>query len=138
RTLERFLFDVRRGYCEQFAGSYGVLARIVGLPTRVAVGFTQGELGTDELYHVRGLNAHAWPEVWLQGYGWTYFEPTPGRGEPGMEDHTGVPASQAVPANPSTATTSPPTTTAPNQPSARPATTEAPTPVSAPRPNRRF
>jgi transglutaminase-like putative cysteine protease len=138
RTLERFLFDVRRGYCEQFAGSYGVLARVVGLPTRVAVGFTQGELGTDNLYHVRGLNAHAWPEVWLQGYGWTYFEPTPGRGQPGMEDHTGVPASQAVPANPSTATTSPPTTAAPSEPSVRPATTEAPAPVGAPKPHRRF
>src|SRR5205823_8713476 len=43
-ALERFLFVTRQGYCEQFAGSYAVMARAVGLPTRVAVGFTPGDL----------------------------------------------------------------------------------------------
>jgi transglutaminase-like putative cysteine protease len=134
RALDRFLFDTHRGYCEQFAGSFAVLARLVGLPTRVAVGFTAGELGADGLFHVRDLNAHAWPEVFLAGFGWVAFEPTPGRGAPGAQDYTGVPESQASPANTSTATTL--GTTATTQPpedqgNATPTTTPA---VRAPDP----
>ena len=110
RALDRFLFETKRGYCEQFAGAYAVLARLAGLPARVAVGFTQGELGPDGLYHVRGLNAHAWPEVYVEGYGWVYFEATPGRGAPGAQGWTGLPAQQARADNPSVATTAPPTT----------------------------
>ncbi len=126
RALDRFLFDVRRGYCEQFAGSYAVLARLVGLPTRVAVGFTAGELNADGAFHVRDLNAHAWPEVFLSGFGWVAFEPTPGRGAPGTQDYTGVAESQASVTNPATATTlgTTVTTEAPSQPE--------PTPTSAP------
>lgn len=93
--MESFLFDDRRGYCEQFAGTFAAMARSIGLPTRVAVGFTPGEL-VDEEYIVRGENYHAWPEVWIDG-DWIYFEPTPGRGAPGAEAYTGVPAQQAVP-----------------------------------------
>ncbi len=110
RALETFLFRERRGYCEQFAGAFAVMARAVGLPTRVAVGFTPGELGSDGRYHVRGLNAHAWPEVYVDGAGWVAFEPTPGRGAPGAS-YTGVPEAQARPDNPITATTAPPTST---------------------------
>jgi transglutaminase-like putative cysteine protease len=139
-ALERFLFVTHRGYCEQFAGAYGVLARLVGLPTRVAVGFTTGELDRDGLFHVRDLNAHAWPEVYLGGYGWVAFEPTPGRGAPGAEDYTGVPESQASVTNPSTATTLGPTpTTVPPQdeqnqttPTSAPTATTQPSPVVAP------
>ena len=49
---------------------------------------------TDGLYHVYDRHAHAWPEVWFDGFGWVSFEPTPGRGEPGAESHTGVAAAQ--------------------------------------------
>jgi transglutaminase-like putative cysteine protease len=111
-AIETFL-RTKRGYCEQFAGTYAVLARAMGLPTRVAVGFTPGELGPDGLYHVRGLNAHAWPEVYIDGYGWVAFEPTPGRGIPGAESYTGVPEAQASLTNPATATTLAPPTTVP-------------------------
>jgi transglutaminase-like putative cysteine protease len=133
RALERFLFDVRRGYCEQFAGSYAVLARLVGLPTRVAVGFTAGELNRDGLFHVRDLNAHAWPEVFLSGFGWVAFEPTPGRGQPGAQDYTGLPESQANATNPATATTlgTTATTEAP-QPQSQSTPTSAPTNVTQP------
>ncbi|MGH9183080.1 MAG: transglutaminaseTgpA domain-containing protein [Acidimicrobiales bacterium] len=106
--LERFLFDTRRGYCEQFAGTYAAMARAVGLPARVAVGFTPGEVEEGGAYRVRGLNAHAWPEVYLAGYGWVPFEPTPGRGIPGAEAYTGVPEQQATPDDPTTATTAAP------------------------------
>lgn len=114
--------DARRGYCEQFAGTYAVMARALGLPSRVAVGFTPGEPdpGDPELYRVRGEHAHAWPEVWL-GDRWVPFEPTPGRGAPGA-DHTGVPEAQDT-AGPATApTTATSTTAAPVDPDA-PATT---------------
>ncbi|HEX2698831.1 MAG TPA: transglutaminaseTgpA domain-containing protein [Acidimicrobiales bacterium] len=126
RALEFFLFRSRRGYCEQFAGAYAVLARSVGLSTRVAVGFTPGELGGDGEYHVRGLNAHAWPEVFVAGAGWVAFEPTPGRGAPGAEGYTGVPEAQAVPQDPSTATTAQPSTTVAPDDTATPSTTAAP------------
>lgn len=85
---------VRIGYCEQFAGTFAVMARAIGLPARVAVGYTQGELRSDGRYHVLGKNAHAWPEVWFDGIGWVLFEPTPGRGAPGSEEVTGVAAAQ--------------------------------------------
>ena len=126
QALENFLFRTRRGYCEQFAGAYAVLARAVGLPTRVAVGFTPGELGGDGEYHVRGLNAHAWPEVYLEGSGWVAFEPTPGRGAPGAEGYTGVPEAQARPEDPNTATTALPATTVAPDDATTPSTTAAP------------
>jgi transglutaminase-like putative cysteine protease len=96
-ALVDFLFDTRTGYCQQFAGAYAVMARAVGLPARVAVGFTPGQLGPDGLYHVLALDAHAWPEVWLGRYGWVPFEPTVGRGEPGAEAYTSVAPEQAEP-----------------------------------------
>jgi transglutaminase-like putative cysteine protease len=93
-ALTMFLFQTRRGYCEQFAGSFAALARAVGLPTRVAVGFTWGAQDPEEptLYRVRGVHAHAWPEVYFHGYGWVPFEPTPGRGPVGGDQWLGLPA----------------------------------------------
>jgi transglutaminase-like putative cysteine protease len=93
RAIEEFI-DRGSGYCEQFAGTFAAFARSLGLPARVAVGFTTGERGGDGNYRVRSRHAHAWPEVWFDGIGWVIFEPTPGRGAPGTEDYTGVPAQQ--------------------------------------------
>jgi transglutaminase-like putative cysteine protease len=110
-ALQRFLFQTRRGYCEQFSGAYAAMARAVGLPSRVGVGFTTGDLGPDGFYSVRGYHGHAWPEVYLASFGWVPFEPTPGRGIPGGEAYTGVPEAQAAPGAPNTATTLATTTT---------------------------
>jgi hypothetical protein len=74
--LITFLTSSRTGSCEQFAGAYTVLARAVGLPTRVAIGFTTGVHGAGGKTVVRGIDAHAWPEVFLGGT-WISFEPTP-------------------------------------------------------------
>jgi len=94
-ALDTFLFDTKRGYCEQFAGSYAVLARLVGLPSRVAVGFTPGDFDqATGAYRVKGIHAHAWPEVFIESIGWVLFEPTPGRGAPGAEAYTGIPEAQ--------------------------------------------
>ena len=106
----------KRGYCEQFSATFAAMGRAIGLPTRVAVGFTQGDLRSDGQYHVLGRYAHAWPEVWFGSLGWVMFEPTPGRGAPGSEAVTGVAAAQATgptpgPTGPSVATV--PRTTVP-------------------------
>ena len=86
--------SIKKGYCEQFSGTFAAMARSVGLPTRVMVGFTPGILRADNLYHVAGRHAHAWDEVWFDGFGWVLFDPTPGRGAPGSEQHTGTAAAQ--------------------------------------------
>lgn len=88
-ALEHFL-ATRRGYCEQFAGAFAAMARSLGLPARVAVGFTPGSPGPDGRFHVAGRDAHAWPEVYIAGFGWVAFEPTPGRDVPGGAGYTGV------------------------------------------------
>ena len=95
--IEEFL-SIRQGYCEQFAGTFAAMARSLGLPARVAVGFTVGEADPDDpgLFLVRGKHAHAWPEVYLEGVGWVAFEPTPGRGAPGAQNYTGLAESQAI------------------------------------------
>lgn len=80
--LTTFLIDDRRGYCQQFAAAFALLARHLGYPARVSVGFLPGEtdIATPDNYTVRGTDAHAWPEVLFDRYGWVRFEPTPGNG----------------------------------------------------------
>lgn len=87
-ALEDFLFRTHTGYCQQYAGAYAVLARIDGLPTRVAVGFTSGTEVVKGFYQVTDADAHAWPEVHFGGIGWVPFEPTPGRVIPNAERYT--------------------------------------------------
>jgi len=89
----------RRGFCQQFASAFALMARSLGLPSRVAVGFTPGDQDPDrpDRFVVRGRHAHAWPEVELPGLGWVAFEPTPGRGDPTTTGYTGVAAAQASP-----------------------------------------
>ncbi len=71
--------DDRSGYCEQFASTMAVMARAIGIPARVDVGFTAGTLSSDGLTRkISSHDAHAWPELYLPGVGWTRFEPTPG------------------------------------------------------------
>jgi transglutaminase-like putative cysteine protease len=75
--LRRFLTQVREGYCEQFAIAMAMMAREVGIPSRVAVGFTAGEIIDNNYQQVTTHDAHAWPELWFPGAGWAPFEPTP-------------------------------------------------------------
>lgn len=93
--------ETRRGFCQQFSSTFALMARSIGLPARVAVGFTPGDLVAasdgESTYVVRGRHAHAWPEVHFDGVGWVPFEPTPGRGNPDAVAYTGIPAEQADP-----------------------------------------
>jgi transglutaminase-like putative cysteine protease len=92
-AIEAFLRQ-RIGYCEQFAGTFAAMARTLGIPARVAVGYTPGIQQPDGSREVLGKNAHAWPEIWFDNLGWVPFEPTPGRGDPGTQAYTGVAAAQ--------------------------------------------
>jgi transglutaminase-like putative cysteine protease len=74
--IENF-YRTRRGYCVQFATAMIMMARAQGIPARMAIGFLPGTRSGDE-YVVRASDAHAWPELYFQGYGWLRFEPTPG------------------------------------------------------------
>lgn len=75
--LEWFLFDYRIGYCNYYASAEVLLLRSLGIPARLAVGYARGAFNLDEgTYEVRGLDAHAWPEVFFPTYGWVEFEPT--------------------------------------------------------------
>src|SRR4029453_14354329 len=75
--LRRFLTQVREGYCEQFAIAMAMMARQVDIPSRVAVGFTAGELVDNDWVQVPTPAAPAWPELWFPNAGWVPFEPTP-------------------------------------------------------------
>jgi transglutaminase-like putative cysteine protease len=74
--LDYFLTRSKRGTSEQFATAYAVLARAVGLPTRVVVGFRPGVGGNGE-FQVRSGDVLVWPEVDFAGLGWVPFYPTP-------------------------------------------------------------
>ena len=73
--------NFRTGYCEQFATAMAVMARTLGLPSRIVLGFTPGDVETQsdgsEVIVVREQNAHAWVELWMDGQGWVRFDPTP-------------------------------------------------------------
>ena len=98
--IDWMLFDLRQGFCNYYASAEVILLRSLGIPARVVVGYSQGEIdpGTalpnatdtdflpqqgqaegsvdEQTYIVRQRNAHAWPEVYFPGYGWIEFEPT--------------------------------------------------------------
>ncbi len=100
-TLSRFITSDRVGYCEQFAAAMTVMARSLGIPARVSVGFLQPEQTSVGSYTFSSRDLHAWPELYFPGQGWTRFEPTPGIRTGSAPSYT---EQQAAPA-PSTAPT---------------------------------
>jgi transglutaminase-like putative cysteine protease len=75
-AMLEFLAD-RRGYCEQFAATMAIMARALGIPARVGVGYMPGIRQPDNRWVVTAHDSHAWPELYFSGYGWVRFEPTP-------------------------------------------------------------
>ena len=82
--LANFLEHTKRGYCQQFSFAMAALARLLGIPARVAIGFTSGTPVAGNEWVVTSHDAHAWPELYIQGFGWLRFEPTPAGGAPGQ------------------------------------------------------
>jgi len=79
--LVAFVTTTRSGYCQHFAGAMALMLRYLGIPARVAAGFTSGKYDDGSgTWTVTDHDAHAWVEVWFRGYGWLPFDPTPGRG----------------------------------------------------------
>jgi transglutaminase-like putative cysteine protease len=75
--LVDFLFYGKTGFCEQYASAMGAMLRTLGLPTRVAIGFTDGFPSSSGVRTITSQDAHAWDEVYFPGYGWITFDPTP-------------------------------------------------------------
>ena len=126
--LRRFLTEVREGYCEQFAIAMAMMARQVGVPSRVAVGFTSGEVVDNNFLQVTTHDAHAWPELWFPETGWVPFEPTPrADGTVAVPSYT-TPAGRVPSDEPGTTTA--PDTTGPDTTTNPPAQAPEPTPAA--------
>jgi transglutaminase-like putative cysteine protease len=78
--LVAFVTRTKAGYCQHFAGAMAAMLRMLGVPARVAVGFTSGQKRAENTWVVTDHEAHAWVEVWFPRHGWIPFDPTPGRG----------------------------------------------------------
>ncbi len=104
----------KRGFCVQYAATMAVMARTLGIPARVAVGFTSGTVQANGSRLVTTRDAHAWPELYFAGTGWLRFEPTP-RG-----DGRAAPPDYSVPPPPSTSGQDTPGSTPSSQPSSAP------------------
>ncbi|OXM86168.1 transglutaminase TgpA family protein [Paenibacillus rigui] len=96
--VDRFLFEIKEGYCDYYSSAMAVMSRSVGLPTRWVKGYASGlsAMSQEEalgflgdqgglvdpdaagVYTVRNADAHSWVEVYFSGYGWVPFEPTAG------------------------------------------------------------
>ncbi|MCD1569977.1 transglutaminase TgpA family protein [Agromyces mediolanus] len=99
-VIAEFL-EQREGYCVHFASTMAVLARELGIPSRISVGYTAGTPTTKRVENVSVVQVdsqdlHAWPELYFQGVGWVPFEPTPGRGT--VPDYSRPGASETAPA----------------------------------------
>ncbi|MBT2422896.1 transglutaminase domain-containing protein [Streptomyces sp. ISL-22] len=79
QAIARFLRD-KQGFCVHFSFAMAAMARSLDIPARVAVGFAPGTPQGDGSVSVGLKDAHAWPELYFEGVGWTRFEPTPTRG----------------------------------------------------------
>jgi len=93
-ALADFVDRSKLGYCQQFAGSMALMLRFLGIPARVAAGFTSGDYANG-IWTVTDHNAHTWVEVWFPRFGWLSFDPTPGRGELGADYSSSSPAFNA-------------------------------------------
>lgn len=118
--------EAKSGYCIHFSSSMAVMARSLGIPSRIVVGFTPGSSvrKTDDVpahYQVTTRDLHAWPELWFDGFGWVRFEPTVSRGE--------------VPQFDTAASTDGPTDRPSAGPSAAPSVAPSATPTRTPSPS---
>ncbi len=89
-SVDQFLFEMRRGFCEHYAAAFAVLMRSAGVPTRIVTGYLGGRVNPiNGMLVVRQRDAHAWNEVWLEGRGWVRVDPTgavaPERVEQGID-----------------------------------------------------
>lgn len=76
-SVDWFLFEQQAGYCDYYASALVVMSRSLGIPARIAAGYSRGDFNPDiGAYRQREYDAHSWPEVFFPEYGWVEFEPT--------------------------------------------------------------
>lgn len=102
--VDQFLFDSKKGYCDNFSTSMIVLLRSLDIPARWVKGYTQGDFikeldGDTKLYEVKNSNAHSWVEVYFPGIGWVPFEPTQGFSNINVFTENAVPVASQVEEN---------------------------------------
>lgn len=77
-TVDYFVFELKEGHCEYFAASLAVMARLAGLPSRTAAGFSPGDFNTlQNVFEVYEYHAHAWTQIFVPEYGWLTMDATP-------------------------------------------------------------
>lgn len=110
RPIDYFLFDSKRGYCQDFSTAMNVMLRTLHIPSRQMSGFSVGILDDKTRQHfVNAVEAHSWVEVYFPGYGWLPFEPTPdGTNSPINRPQTLEQLQAAVPAGADTLSRIPP------------------------------
>lgn len=99
-SIDQFIFDSRRGFCEHFASAFVFAMRAAGIPARIVTGYQGGEYNPiDGYFIVRQSDAHAWAEIWLNAKGWIRVDPTaavaPERIETGLA--SALPAEEPLP-----------------------------------------
>lgn len=127
-SLSEFLFDARAGYCQHFASAMAVMARELGIPARVAVGFLTPEAVGPGRWELSAHDLHAWPELYFPGVGWVRYEPTPGQRASATPGYSAPdPSGPGASTGPAPTPTSRPTTSAPTgRPTTAPPTSTAP------------
>jgi transglutaminase-like putative cysteine protease len=83
--VNEFVLNRQVGYCTYYASAMAVMLRSQGVPARFVVGFTEGQRVTEDEWVVRGLDSHAWVEVYIPDRGWVTFDPTPASERVGAE-----------------------------------------------------
>lgn len=118
-VIDDFLAE-RRGYCTHYATAFTVLARLLGVPARVAMGYQpEGPVSADGSYEVTMRQLHAWSEVWLDGIGWIGVDVTPAAGDAGDDEPaTTTPAAPTTPQQPQAEAEEPEEAADPDEPDA--------------------
>jgi len=137
----QFVFDMDQGYCEYFATSMVAMLRTQDVPARYVVGYSTGEEVSENTYEVRGMNAHAWVEVYFPDVGWVRFDPTPSDArrqaeaeELGQDTPTPTPTATPTPTPSPTPTPTPTPTATPTPPTPAENTTTSTPSGSTPTP----
>ena len=120
--VAHFLTESRRGYCMHFASAATLMLRSLGVPARYVSGYVADMRGGRAA--VPDSNAHAWVEIYLDGYGWEPIEVTPAYAG-------GTPGRSGADAAPTPTPSAAPTPTPAQAQTARPTPTPPPLPVPA-------